>query len=125
MNAGAAMRLLLAGKTLVYEDGARLRLIGGELCIEHRHIEDGRTYEPRDMSLFVGLQEFKEYPLTYAQAWEAMLDGKVVMCEASERYAFRFRDGVLEHSCQDDEFTMWENGVVLMDMNGSKWKVVE
>ena len=66
-----------------------------------------------------------EYPLTYEQAWIAMLDGKIVMCEANERYAFRFRDGVLEHSCQDDEFTMWENGVVLMDMNGSKWKVVE
>ena len=54
-----------------------------------------------------------------------MLAGTIVMCEANEKYAFRFRDGVLEHSCQDDEFTMWENGVVLMDMNGSKWKVVE
>lgn len=67
----------------------------------------------------------EEYPLTYAQAWEAMLAGKIVMCEANERFAFRFRNGVLEHSCQDDEFTMWENGVALMDMNGSKWKVVE
>lgn len=66
-----------------------------------------------------------EYPLTYGQALEAMLDGEVVMCKANEGYAFRFRNGAFEYSSEEDEFTMWENDVMLTNLKGSKWKVVE
>lgn len=122
MNAGAAMRLLLAGKTLVYEDGARLRLIGGELCIEHRHIEDGRTYEPRDMSLFVGLQEFKEYPLNFEEALEAMLDGKVVENEVEGLHLRLNPEMHMMEVLSDDTwvgYSLWPYSMT------SQWKVVE
>lgn len=122
MNAGAAMRLLLAGKTLVYEDGARLRLIGGELCIEHRHIEDGRTYEPRDMSLFVGLQEFKEYPLNFEEALEAMLEGKVVENEVE---GLHLRLNPEMHMMEVLSADTWVGYGLWPYSMASQWRVVE
>lgn len=122
MNAGTAMTWLLAGKTLVYEDGARLRLIGGELCIEYRHIEDGRTYEPRDMSLFMGLQEFKEYPLNFEEALEAMLDGKVVENEVE---GLQIRLNPEMHMTEVLSDDIWVGYSLWPYSMASQWRVVE
>lgn len=128
MNARETLQALLDGKT-VYRDmnGVihKFKLTDkGAIVTRNTLLPDlGWTQVPWMLNRIDGVVE--EYPFTYGQAWDAMLDGKVVMCEASEKYAFRFRNGVLEHSCQDDEFTMWENGVVLLPLQESRWKVVE
>ena len=128
MNAREAMQAMLEGET-VYRD------VNG-VTHEFKLTDEGAIVAHNSLSPDVGWLQVAwmlnsidgvvgEYSLTYEQALRAMLDGKVVMCEANERYAHRFRNGVFEHSCQEDEFTMWENGEMLMNMQGSKWKVVE
>lgn len=128
MTAREAMQAMLEGET-VYRDvngvTHEFKLTDEGAIVAHNSLSPdiGWTQVPWMLNRIDGVVE--EYPFTYGQAWDAMLDGKVVMCEASEKYAFRFRNGVLEHSCQDDEFTMWENGVVLLPLQESRWKVVE
>lgn len=128
MTAREAMLAMLEGETVYRDLGGvthEIKLTDEGAIVAHNSLSPdlGWTQVPWMLNRMDGVVE--EYPLAYWQAWEAMLDGKIVMCEANERYAFRFRDGVLEHSCQDDEFTMWEDGVLLMNLQESKWKVVE
>lgn len=128
MTAREAMLAMLEGETVYrYMNGVthEFKLTDEGAIVAHNSLlpDIGWTQVSWVLNRIDGVVE--EYPLTYGQAWDAMLDGKITMCEANEEYAFRFRNGVLEHSCQDDEFTMWEDGVLLMNLQGSKWKVVE
>lgn len=128
LTAREAMQAMLEGET-VYRDlnGVmhEFKLTdGGALVARNSLLPDlGWTQVSWMLNRMDGVVE--EYSLTYGQALEAMLDGKIVMCEANKGYAFRFRNGVFEYSSEEDEFTMWENGVMFTNLKGSKWKVVE
>ena len=122
MNAKMAMRWLLAGKTLAYEDGARLRLIGDDLYIEYYHYDDDRLYKPHDMSLFEGLQELEEYPLNFEEALEAMLEGEVVENEVEGLHIRLNPEKHMMEVLSDDTwvgYSLWSYSMT------SQWRVVE
>ena len=122
MNAKMAMGWLLAGKTLAYEDGARLRLIGDDLYIEYHHYDDGKLYKPHDMSLFEGLQELEEYPLNFEEALEAMLEGEVVENEVEGLHLRLNPDMHMIEVLSADTwvgYNLWTHSMT------SQWRVVE
>jgi len=117
LTAKEAMQALLDGKTL-RKDGVVITPARWGLLMKFNN----GTCERITLE---GCKVVEEYPLTFEQALREMLDGRIMMCGTSERYAYRFRNGVFESSCQDDEFTRWERCAIFVPMQGSKWKVVE
>lgn len=121
IDTSAALHLLLEGKTLRTSEGTLFRIHDGKLTIS---FNDGLDWhmstELNDIEEVLG-----EFSLTFAQALQAMLRGRVVMPEipiAEPGLQYRFN---CERSCF--EYRTGSDGDWKATHIGesSKWKVIE
>ena len=122
MNAKEAMQALLDGKTLYKRthDGRYLFKLNEDGQLETK-FED-KLHIGNCLNTIDGIYE--EYPLTFEEALRAMLDGKVVECEATSILRQRFCNGQFEYMSISG--SNWGLSEYLREKEQkAKWKVVE
>ena len=119
LTAREAMQALLDGK-IVTGFNTKWKLNGsGELIVKGI---DGWNPSGNDLNHITGVVE--EYPLTFEEALRAMLDGKVVECEATSILRQRFCNGQFEYMSISG--SNWGLSEYLREKEQkAKWKVVE
>lgn len=118
LTAREAMQALLDGKIVTgFNTEWKLNGFGGLIV---KGI-DGWNPSGNDLNYITGVVE--EYPLTFEEALRAMLDGKVVMCEAFNDREYFYSDGWFRFQYHDDDWAQADWFEVRM--RDAKWKVVE
>ena len=126
LTAKEAMQALLDGKTLECDNPWYLIKLDDEgkivMCTSINPLEKGKFTERYTLINKID-RIYEEYPLNFEQALRAMLDGKVVMCEAFNDRKYFFSNEWFRFQYHDDEWVQvdWFE----MRMRDAKWKVVE
>lgn len=117
MTTEKAMKALLEGMTL-RKDGVVITPAEWGLLMK---FDDGTCSK----IVLEDCEVVNEYPFDFEQAVRAMLDGRIMTCDANDWYAYRFRNGVFESSRDWDYYPMWERCSIYIPLQEAKWKVVE
>ena len=121
MNAREAMEALLEGKILTAYGTVDYRLNDTGI-IEHRgHTAPAWHEYPTFMNNNPKIVE--EYPLTFKEAVQAMLDGKICVSSYYPKSWIRFGDIGFEF--RNPPCDKWRKGYLQYVEQDSKWKVVE
>lgn len=126
MKGEEALKALFENKTVIADWGDTYRMKNGVLMYRHWDMD---SFQPSTITVnnFLGsLFEIQdEYHLTFQQALKAMLDGKVVKCEASKCNLWRISEKGLEVTLAVD-YTEWNSMYTISSHEQkAKWKVIE